>query len=371
MEGAAETLGNQTGSSMMNFFFPSVVGIKETSPVTQKIGESSPAAGTGQGPIPRKTRRLVSTATEPETPADETMQEERWRNGSDTSQDDSEDPEWYGSGSEIACLDIDDTSETSSLRTYGVLPDDTEQSDRPVECGMLYDRAVVMDPVDVLYKVKGVREWYRGRLETNSESLHSDTWEITFWEPDGSFESSDVFRLCSRDVWMVDNEAAATDDIHEALVLEIVEKYEIYPLSGVAVETVLESVRRTYVKEKEVFVEALLGIVKQTVFQMIRAGKLMVGHEEFAVTSYFVQSIQQLDRTGLLVYVPDFVPEASSRPLTAADVYEPDCDSPPQLSAADTPEMDEFLALRDSDADDEDPETADLIARAMVDIYTE
>ncbi len=54
-----------------------------------------------------------------------------------------------------------------------------------------------------------------------------------------------------------------------------------------------------------------------------------------------------------------------------ADVYESGYDSPPELSAADAPEMDEFLVLRDSDADDEDPEMADLIARSMVDIYGE
>jgi hypothetical protein len=52
----------------------------------------------------------------------------------------------------------------------------------------------------------------------------------------------------------------------------------------------------------------------------------MVAHEKFLVTSYFVQSIEQLDRTGLLVYVPDFMPEASSRPLIAAHVYEPGYD---------------------------------------------
>jgi hypothetical protein len=218
-----------------------------------------------------------------------------------------------------------------------------------------------MDPVDVLYKVKGVREWCRGRLETNGESIHSDTLEITFWETDGSLGNRGVARLCSRDVRMVDNEAAATDDILDALVSEIVEKYEIYPTPGVAVETVLESVRRSYVKEKEAFVEALVAIVK----------KLMVSHENFGVVSYFVQSMELLDRPGLLAYVPDFVPEASSRPLTAADVYEPGYDSPriTRLSAADAPEMEEFLALRDSDDDDEDPEMAALIARAMVEIY--
>ena len=57
--------------------------------------------------------------------------------------------------------------------------------------------------------------------------------------------------------------------------------------------------------------------------------------------------------------------------LSAADVYETDYDSPPELTAADAPEMDEFLALRDSDADDEDPEMADLIARASIEIYGE
>jgi hypothetical protein len=52
-------------------------------------------------------------------------------------------------------------------------------------------------------------------------------------------------------------------------------------------------------------------------------------------------------------------------------VYEPGYDSPPELSAADAPEMDEFLVLRDSDADDEDPEMADLIVRALLEIYGE
>ena len=150
---------------------------------------------------------------------------------------------------------------------------------------------------------------------------------------------------------------------------EIVEKYEIYPTPGVAVETVLESVRRSYVKEKEAFVEALVAIVKEAVFRMIRVGKLMVSHESFGVASYFVQSMELLDRPGLLVYVPDFVPEASSRLLTAADVYESGYDSPRMLSAADAHELEEFLALRDSDDDDEDPEMAALIARAMVEIY--
>ena len=201
MEGAAETLGYQAGSSMMNYFFPSVVGMKKTSAVTEKVGESSPAAAEGPGPVQHKTRRLVSTATEPETPADETMEEERRWSSGDASEDHLEDPEWRGSGSETACLDIDDTSETSSLRAYGAVPDGMEQSNRsiffyvlckraerydPVACGMLNDRAVALDPVDVLYKVKGVREWYRGRLETNSEPLHSDTWKITFWVSDGS-----------------------------------------------------------------------------------------------------------------------------------------------------------------------------------------
>jgi len=97
---------------------------------------------------------------------------------------------------------------------------------------------------------------------------------------------------------------------------------------------------------------------------MIRVKKLLLSHELFHVDSCFVQSIEQLDRPGLLVYLPDFVPAASSRPLDAADVYEPDYMDPDPLSAADAPEMDEFLALRDSDAEDEDPEMTDLIARA-------
>jgi len=54
--------------------------------------------------------------------------------------------------------------------------------------------------------------------------------------------------------------------------------------------------------------------------------------------------------------------------LSAFDVYEADYDSP-ELTAADASEMDEFLALRDSDADDEDPEIADLIAKASLEIY--
>jgi hypothetical protein len=104
---------------MMNYFFPSVVGMKKTSAVTEKVGESSPAAAEGPGPVQHKTRRLVSTATEPETPADETMEEERRWSSGDASEDHLEDPEWRGSGSETACLDIDDTSETSSLRATG------------------------------------------------------------------------------------------------------------------------------------------------------------------------------------------------------------------------------------------------------------
>ncbi len=37
----------------------------------------------------------------------------------------------------------------------------------------------------------------------------------------------------------------------------------------------------------------------------------------------------------------------------------------------DVAEMDEFLTLRDSDTDDEDPELADVIARSKVKIYGE
>ena len=112
-----------------------------------------------------------------------------------------------------------------------------------------------------------------------------------------------------------------------------------------------------------------MAIVKAAVLRMIRVGKVMVSHENFGVASYFVQSMEQLDRAGLLVYVPDFVSTASSLPLTVPDVYEPGIQSPHELSAADAPEMEEFLALRDSDADDEDPEMADLIDRVMVSIY--
>ena len=105
-------------------------------------------------------------------------------------------------------------------------------------------------------------------------------------ELDGSLETKDVVRLCSRDVRMVDNDTAASDDILDALVLEIVEKYEIHPLPGVAVPTLLESVRRAYVKEREAFVEELLRIVKQAVFRMIRVGKLRVAHEQFHVDTF-------------------------------------------------------------------------------------
>ena len=52
-------------------------------------------------------------------------------------------------------------------------------------------------------------------------------------------------------------------------------------------------------------------------------------------------------------------------------MYESGYDSPRMLSAADAPEMEEFLALRDSDDDDEDPDMAALIARVMVEIYGE
>jgi hypothetical protein len=39
------------------------------------------------------------------------------------------------------------------------------------------------------------------------------------------------------------------------------------------------------------------------------------------------------------------------------------------LGSADASDMEELLALLDSDADEEDPETAALIASSMADIY--
>lgn len=209
------------------------------------------------------------------------------------------------------------------MPTYCGAPDGTEKSDRSVvfhvlcgcarradtvACAILYDSAVPLDPVDVLYKVKGVESWYRDRLDTNCGSLHSDDWKISFWKADGTFESSDEVRLWSWDVCMIDNWAASSDDIVNALVSEIVMKYEIYPLPGVTVETILESVRRTYVTESDAFVQALLRIVKQGVVCMIHAEKLMLSHERFVVASDFVRSTDHLEHTGLRVYVPDYVP---------------------------------------------------------------
>jgi hypothetical protein len=324
MEGAAETLGQLAGSSVMNFLFPTVADTKKTSAVTEKVYESSTAAIAGPGPVQRQTRRRLSTVPDPEPAEDESMEEERSESSSEVGEDDADDDtEWYGSASSKWAYGA--IPDGTGPWAYGAIPDGTAESDRsivfyvlckraqrcdPVACGMLYDRAVALDPVDVLFKVKGVWEWCRGRLETNSESLHSDTWKITFLGPSGSLETNYVVRLCWRDVRMVDNETATTDDILDALVLEIVVKYEIHPLPGVAVPTLsrlLESVRRAYLKEKEAFVEELLRIVKQAVFRMIREGNLMVAHEQFHVESYFFQSIDQLDRPGLRVYVPDFV----------------------------------------------------------------
>jgi hypothetical protein len=62
----------------------------------------------------------------------------------------------------------------------------------------------------VLYKVKDVESWYR----------------------------DDEVRLWSRYVCMIDNWAASSDDIVDALVSKIVMKYEIYPLPGMTVETI-------------------------------------------------------------------------------------------------------------------------------------
>ncbi len=106
-------------------------------------------------------------------------------------------------------------------------------------------------------------------------------------------------------------------------------KYEVHPLPGVVVETMFVSVRRTYVMESETFVEELLRIVKQVVLCMIHVEKILVSHKQFVVASDFVQSIEQLTDPGLLLYVSDFVPQASSRPLSDTDVYESDYSDPP------------------------------------------
>ena len=67
----------------------------------------------------------------------------------------------------------------------------------------------------------------------------------------------------------------------------------------------LVSVRRTYVKESEAFVEELLRIVKQAILRMIHVKKILVSHKQFVVASDFVQSIEQLTDPGLFLYVSD------------------------------------------------------------------
>ena len=161
---------------------------------------------------------------------------------------------------------------------------------------MLYGNAVELDPVDVSYNVEGIVSWYRGLLDRRSGTVHSDKWVINFWEADGMLESTDEVRLSSRDVRMVDNGTASSDDIVSGLVSEIVVEHGIvYTLPGVPVQAILESVRRTYVTESDAFVQSLLRIVKQGVVHMIHTRKLMLSHEKYVFESGFVSSTEDLD----------------------------------------------------------------------------
>ena len=90
--------------------------------------------------------------------------------GSADDEDNSENPNWSCVGSPTEYSEIEDMSEVGSLSVYSEVPDGTETSDRSVvfhvlynralhadttECDMLYDSVVLLDPVDVLYKIKG------------------------------------------------------------------------------------------------------------------------------------------------------------------------------------------------------------------------
>jgi len=72
--------------------------------------------------------------------------------------------------------------------------------------------------------------------------VHSDKRVINFWEADGMLESTDKVRLSSRDVRMVDNGTASSDDIVSSLVSEIeVEHGIVYTLPGVPVQAILDN----------------------------------------------------------------------------------------------------------------------------------
>ena len=62
---------------------------------------------------------------------------------------------------------------------------------------------------------------------------------------------------------MIDNGTVSSVVIVDTIASEIVVNHDqVYHLSGMTVETILGSVRRTYVTESDVFVVSLLRIVK-------------------------------------------------------------------------------------------------------------